>query len=85
MQNCTIRKQAELMQVQPKGTPALPPRVVALRKSGTGQKIFWAHYLNADLANLIGDDQSFFSSVSPQRTSYLWVGHRRCRILLLAS
>jgi amino acid adenylation domain-containing protein len=61
MRNCTIRKQAELMQVQPKGTPALPPGVVALRKSGTGHKIFWVHYLNADLANLIGDDQSFFS------------------------
>ena len=61
MQNRTVRKQAELMQVQPKGTPALPPGVLALRNSGTGHKIFWVHYLNTDLANLIGDDQSFFS------------------------
>jgi amino acid adenylation domain-containing protein len=61
VQNPTVRKQAELMQGQVKGKSALPPGVVALRNSGTGHRIFWVHYLNANLANLIGDDQSFFS------------------------
>jgi thioesterase domain-containing protein/acyl carrier protein len=61
VQNPTVRKQAELMQGQVKGKSALPPGVVALRNSGTRHKIFWVHYLNANLANLIGDDQSFFS------------------------
>ena len=61
IQNPTVRKQAELMQRHVKDTSALPPGVLALRNSGTRHKIFWVHYLNPNLAKVIGDDQSFFS------------------------
>ena len=61
IQNPTVRMQAELMQGHVKDTSALPPGVLALRNSGTRNKIFWVHYLNANLAKLIGDDQSFLS------------------------
>lgn len=61
MQNPTIRKQAALMEGPVKGTASLPPGVLALRNSDTRHKIFWVHYLSSNLAQWIGDGQSFYS------------------------
>lgn len=41
--------------------PELPPGVVALRRYGTRDSIFWVHYLNGNLAYAMGDDQPFLS------------------------
>ena len=37
----------------------LPPGVLALQPNGTRNSIFWVHYLNVNLAKVIGDDQPF--------------------------
>jgi amino acid adenylation domain-containing protein len=55
----TIRQQVELIQRLVKGEPALPPGVFALQPQGTGNGIFWVHYLNVKLAKAIGDEQPF--------------------------
>ena len=39
--------------------PALPPGVLALRPYGPRNSIFWVHYLSANLAKAVGDDQPF--------------------------
>ncbi len=44
-----------------KGTAALPPGVLALGNSDARHRIFWIHYLSANLARRIGVEQSFFS------------------------
>ena len=59
--NPTIRRQAELTQGHATTQNALPPGVLALRRSGSRSRIFWVHYLNTNLARVIGDDQPFFS------------------------
>jgi amino acid adenylation domain-containing protein len=61
IQNPTVRMQAELMQRHVKGVSALPPGVIALRNSGTPDKMFWVLPLSENLAELIGDDRSLFS------------------------
>jgi amino acid adenylation domain-containing protein len=55
----TVRQQVELAQRLVKGEPALPPGVFALQPNGTGNGIFWVHYLNAKLAKAIGDEHPF--------------------------
>jgi aryl carrier-like protein len=52
----TIRRQAELA-LGWMGTPhSLPPGVLALKLQGNRTRIFWAHYLSANLARAIGDE-----------------------------
>jgi len=57
--NPTVRQQVELTQRLVKGEPTLPPGVFALQPYGTGNGIFWVHYLNGKLAKAIGDEQPF--------------------------
>ena len=59
--NPTIRRQAELTQGHAINPSPFPPGVLALRPSGSRNRIFWMHYLNTNLARVIGDDQPFFS------------------------
>ena len=59
--NPTIRRQASLLAGDMKHRRPLPPGVLALRPFGSHCKIFWIHYLSANLARVIGDDQPFFS------------------------
>jgi thioesterase domain-containing protein/acyl carrier protein len=59
--NPTIRRQAELTQGHATNPSLFPPGVLALRPSGSRSRIFWVHYLNTNLARVIGDDQPFFS------------------------
>ncbi len=59
--NPTVRRQAELTQGHATTQNTLPPGVLALRRSGSRSRIFWIHYLNTNLARVIGDDQPFFS------------------------
>ena len=59
--NPTIRRQAGLLVGHTKDRRPLPPGVLALRPFGSHCKIFWIHYLSANLARVIGDDQPFFS------------------------
>ncbi len=59
--NPTIRRQAELTQGHVINPRPFPPGVLALRPSGSRSRIFWVHYLNTNLARVIGDDQPFFS------------------------
>lgn len=56
----TVRQQAELVQGISKNGPMLPPGVIALQPRGTGNSIFWVHYLNGKLAKALGDDMPFF-------------------------
>ncbi len=55
----TVRQQVELTRRLVKGEPTLPPGVFALQPYGTGNGIFWVHYLNGKLAKAIGDEQPF--------------------------
>ena len=57
----SVENMAGLMHSPVKGTAALPPGVLALGNSGARHRIFWAHYLSANLAQRIGDHQSFVS------------------------
>ncbi len=59
LQSATVRQQAELMQRIVKAKPGLPPGVLALQTSGTRNRVFWVHYLNINLAKLLGDNQPF--------------------------
>jgi amino acid adenylation domain-containing protein len=57
--NPTVREQAELMTSLWETQPVLPAGVVALQPKGTRNSIFWMHYFNFSLANVVGDDQPF--------------------------
>ena len=59
--NPTVRQQVELTQRLVRGQPALPTGVFALQPHGTGNGIFWVHYLNSKLAQAIGDKQPFLA------------------------
>lgn len=59
--NPTIRRQAEFALGRSRILHALPPGMLALRPIGSRERIFWVHYLNANLARAIEDDQPFFS------------------------
>jgi thioesterase domain-containing protein/acyl carrier protein len=61
IKNPTIRKQAGLMHRSVKSTAAMPRGVLALGNSDARHRVFWVHYLSANLAQRIGVDQSFFS------------------------
>jgi amino acid adenylation domain-containing protein len=56
-----IAEQADLIYGTSKREQVLPPGVLELRAKGNRDGIFWVHYLNVNLAKVIGDDQSFFS------------------------
>ena len=58
-QSPTVRQQAELMQGLVRTKSVLPPGVLALQSNGTRNSIFWVHYLNINLAKVLGDDQPF--------------------------
>lgn len=57
----TIRRQAEVALGWEETVQTLPPGVVAVRSRGSGKRIFWAHYLSANLARAIGDEWPFLS------------------------
>ncbi len=57
----TIRQQARIIRGPEMGTPTLPPGVLALQQEGTGESVFWAHYLVGNLAQVIGNHHPFFS------------------------
>jgi amino acid adenylation domain-containing protein len=59
--NPTIVRQATLVTGSKESRRELPRGVLALRPFGSRNKMFWIHYLNANLAKVIGDDQPFFS------------------------
>lgn len=61
--NSTIRQQAELMRghVDVDPTLVLPPGILAVQPHGTRNSFFWVHYLGANLAKAMGDDQPFLS------------------------
>jgi amino acid adenylation domain-containing protein len=56
----TVRQQAALTRRPARAEPTLPPGVLALQPYGTGNAIFWVHYLNGQLAKALGDNQPFF-------------------------
>jgi amino acid adenylation domain-containing protein len=75
--NPTIRQQGELTQKRTSAKPPLPAGVLALQPYGTRNNLFWVHYLTAELAKVIGDDQPLlyvaltsedFPSLGPQPT-----------------
>ena len=58
-QNPTLRRQAELTQGIVRDKPGMPPGVLELQRNGTRNNIFWVHYLNINLAKVLGADQPF--------------------------
>jgi amino acid adenylation domain-containing protein len=58
-QNPTLRRQAELTRGIVRDKPGLPPGVLELQRNGTRNNIFWVHYLNINLAKVLGADQPF--------------------------
>jgi|HubBroStandDraft_1064217.scaffolds.fasta_scaffold00506_3 amino acid adenylation domain-containing protein len=56
-QSPTVRQQAELLQGTVNVKSLLPPGVLALHPDGSRPRVFWIHYLNVNLAKVMGDDQ----------------------------
>lgn len=59
--NPTVRQQARLLRRSVDDTLSLTPGVVPLQPHGTGNSIFWVHYLNGNLAEMIGTHHPFLS------------------------
>ncbi len=55
----TVREQAELMISEKPTQPALPVGVIPLQTKGTGNPIFWMHYFNFSLSNVMGEERPF--------------------------
>jgi amino acid adenylation domain-containing protein len=55
----TVREQAELMISEKQTQPALPVGVIPLQTKGTGHPIFWMHYFNFSLSNVMGEERPF--------------------------
>lgn len=55
----TVREQAELMLSTGRAQAALPVGVIPLQPKGTGNPIFWMHYFNFSLSNVMGEARPF--------------------------
>ncbi len=55
----TVREQAELMMSMGRTQQALPVGVIPLQPKGTGNPIFWMHYFNFSLSNVMGEQEPF--------------------------
>jgi amino acid adenylation domain-containing protein len=61
VKSSSIREQAQLIRGQLIDVLVLPPGVLALRHYGARNSIFWVHYLGANLARAMGENQPFLS------------------------
>jgi amino acid adenylation domain-containing protein len=59
--NPTVRQQAKLIRTFIRDNLTLTPGVIPLQPQGTGNSIFWVHYLNGNLAEMIGTHRPFLS------------------------
>jgi amino acid adenylation domain-containing protein len=59
--NPTVRQQARLVRRFVNNEVPLTPGVIPLQPYGTGNSIFWVHYLNGNLAEMIGTHRPFLS------------------------
>jgi thioesterase domain-containing protein len=57
----TVRQQARLIRTFLTDNVTLTPGVIPLQPHGTGNSIFWVHYLNGNLAEMIGTHRPFLS------------------------
>lgn len=55
----TVRQQAELMMSVGRTHQILPVGVIPLQPKGTGNPIFWMHYFNFSLSNVMGEQEPF--------------------------
>jgi amino acid adenylation domain-containing protein len=56
----TVRQQAELLSGRSETEPMLPLGVIELHSKGTGNSIFWLHYLNFSISSGVGESQPFY-------------------------
>ncbi|MFC5864174.1 amino acid adenylation domain-containing protein [Acidicapsa dinghuensis] len=59
--NPTVRQQARLLRRSVHENLSPIPGVIPLQSQGTGNSIFWVHYLNGNLAEMIGTHRPFLS------------------------
>lgn len=59
--NPTVRQQAQLIQRFVRDRLHLTPGVIPLQPLGSGNSIFWVHYLRGNLAEMIGTHRPFLS------------------------